>query len=366
MTLRACIRLAVGLLLPFALAIPIGGACSSFGEEELPEAGVGDGGVGSDTGLDAPGDVVGEGGGCGRCEAACLPVGCAPYEPAEGLPADLPVTGLAVSGNFVFVSAAVSGGTLFRIPIPGKSKTSPAVPMLTSTPIDDIALAANDVILASYLSPSGPIVLSGIDKTTNGGAVRSTSRPSARVAANDTHAYGAVSEQLHVCSLASFPNTCISSPAAALTVSQLAAVGDSYCIAGSAGGANTGIFCGAGETLSPVLRVAEPKVNALTMRGGKVYWATDLSIGSTSYSSTVTVTKLPVPGAKALAVEGNDLFYIQGTTIVRCPKDDCPDDKRDILTSVPGIERLAVSDEHVYFTHGAPGGRRLARVPRRP
>lgn len=363
-------RLAGGVLVLSSLLL-IAGACTSFGEDPVDPS---DGGMGNDgsssgeTGVDALGDVD-DAGGCGRCEGPCLPAGggCAPFEPAEGLPADLPVTGLAVSGNFVFVSAAVSGGALYRIPIPGKNKTSPAVPMLTSTPIDDIALAANDVILASYLSSTGKIVLSGIDKTTNGGTVRSTSLPSARVAANDTHVYGAVSEQLHVCSLASFPNTCITSPPSALTVSQLAAAGDSYCIAGSVGGSDGGIFCGVGEIAIPGFRAPGTNVNALTMRNGKVYWATAAHIGSTTFSSVPAAPKLfLVPDVKALAVEGNDLFYTQGTTIVRCPKDDCADDKRDILTTLPGIERLAVSDDHVYFTHGTAAGRRLARVPRKP
>lgn len=358
--------LAAGLLLPFVLTMPLGGACTSFGAQEgetEPDASGVDGGPTGESGVgDASG---GDAGPCGRCEGACLqPAGCAPVEFATGLPSAFSATALVASSNFVFVSSQAPGA-LYRIPIAKGGDIPVATKVASADSITDIALSADYVIGAIYFSEQGKRVLSHLEK--NGASVNYSTLASDKVAANDAYAYGAVDGALTICQLTGLYGGCLPYVGGTVTVARLAAVTNSYCIAGTVSAGLPGIYCAEGSATSALqLRAQVANVSALTMRGGRVYWATAANIGWLSLSSGATATTIDVPLVTALAVDADDLFYTTGTTIVRCQKDDCEPTKRDILTAATGIGHLAVSGDFVYFTYAVPGSERVGRVPRKP
>lgn len=364
-------QLAAGLVLSFALAVPFGGACSSFGEEE-PSGGSSEAGANEDgsTPDASSGEASTDTGNdpCRRCEAQCLPSGCAPFEPVTDLPPDLPVTGLVASGSFVFLSVDQgSAATLYRIPISKKNETAPAKVMTTAVSISDIALSTADVLGAMQSSGSGTRTISQIDKSANAGAATYSAHDAERVAVNDTYVYGALDASVKACALTAITSSCsTSSSGATVSAERIAAQGSSYCISGKVGLGQKGIYCGVGNTFPPAFGTSVTEVTALTMRGGKVFWATADRIGVATYSTTFKPVDIDVPNVVALDVDGDNLFYSNGVTIVRCDKDTCPIDKRTILTAVPGIQRLVVADEYVYFVYGPAPNRRLGRVPWKP
>lgn len=356
------------LALVVGALVALGGACSSFGEER-PDA-TDDGGVPNDTGTGGDTQESGpltDGATCG-CETPCLFPGapCLPYEPATGLPADMQVTALAASSNLVFLAGQQTSATLWRIPVPKEMETSAAISMATTNSISDIALSADDVIGAMFSNGASARVLASIGKTKNG-AVAYSPYVSERVAANDAFAYGATDDAMYICPLASISTFSGCVPRMGITIDRLAAAGTYYCIHGAPNGSATGIYCAEGSSTALVLRAPIPAVEAFEVRGGRVYWSTANDIGWAGVSGNPDSKNIPISGVTALALEGDDLFYTTGTTIVRCDKtSDCPTTKRDILTSAANIQRFALSERHVYFVHTTPGGPRLARVPRKP
>jgi len=359
--------LAAGLLFSFVLAMPFGGACTSFGDEARtpePDASSVDGGPAGESGVGDAGR--GDAGACGRCEGACLqPAGCAPVEFASGLPAAFSATALVASSNFVYV-ASQAPGALYRIPIPKGKEVPEATKVASADSISDLALSADYVVGAIHFSEQGKRVLSHLEKSS--ASVIYSTLASDKVAANDGYAYGAVDGALSICPLTGLYGGCLPYIGGTVNVGRLAAVTNSYCIVGSVNSGSAGIYCAdsSATTNTLQLRAQAENVTALTMRGGRVYWATAANVRWASLSSGATATTIEVPLVTALTVDADDLFYTTGTTIVRCQKDDCAPTKRDILTAAPGIGHLAVSGDFVYFTHGVPGSERVGRVPRKP
>ena len=365
-------RLAGGLLVLSSLLL-IAGACSTFGEDDVtpPVSAIDAGSDASST--DAPDplpEAAADAGSCGKCEGECLPAdgGCAPFDPAPALPTDGTITALAVSGANLYLTTTARGGSLWRLDIPNKGKTNVPVMMVVDANAAGVATSGNYVHSSLSETPSGKTYLGHVVKGAGAGAVVTRSdRSSAHVAANDDYVYAATTTELHTCDLLNLYNACTTT-AVGVEVSRLAASGAVYCIHGRYDDGDAGaqgVYCGTGLGM-PSLRGAASAVDALAIRGQRVFWAGPAEITSASVTGAPSVKSIAAAGVTALAVDTDELVVATGARIFRCPKDDCPLKDRQNLTLAPGIERLALSDDHVYFTYGVGGSKRLGRVPRRP
>jgi len=373
------------VLLPSLFLFAVAGACSTFGDEgtSTPTNPAVDAGadasstdgppIESGDGGDQPVDAAGF---CGRCEGKCLPAdaGCEPFDPAPAFPADGTITGLDVGVGDVYVATTSNNGSLIRIDIPKHGFTTTPVEMVFGRGVIDVALLGSYVHSAfTSTSAATKTFLGHVAKGSGPGAIIVPSnRGSARVAANQNYAYGATDSELHACNRADLYNACDTLGSPGVIIARLVAAGlDTYCFHGKwedpDGGppADVGVYCGQNAS-PPVLRQAVGAVTALTLRGNRVFWAADGAIASESATGASDPRTFPAAGVTALTTDPTDLFFATATQIFRCPKDTCLVSERVALTAADGIDRLAISADHVYFTYSAGTAKHIGRVPRRP
>lgn len=369
-------RLAGGVLLPY-LVLSLAGACSTFGDEDTngnptPVADAGSDASSTGDGAVVPPDAGGDGASfCGTCEGPCLPSGggCVPFEPAPDIPPG-DVTGLEVALGNVYLATTSRGGSLWRIDIPKRGLTSSPVMMVVDANATGVALSNNYVHSAMATTPAGKTFLGHVVKGAGVGAgVLRSDLPSSYVAANDDYVYAATNTLLHACDRTNLYVGCSPMPGN-FEIAKLAGAGNAYCLHGryddleaGATGAR-GVYCGTNID-APALRGEVDTVNAIAMRGARVFWADPTSI-TTTFVAGGALTPIAAPGVTALAADNDDLVVATDTQIYRCPKDDCQNGVRKVLTEAKGIDRIALSIEHAYFTYGDAGAKRLGRVPRRP
>lgn len=300
--------------------------------------------------------------------------GCEPFEPAPAFPADGTITGLDVGVGDVYVATTSNSGSLIRIDIPKHGFTTTPVEMVFGRGVMDVALLGSYVHAAFTTSTAASKTFLGhvAKGSTPGANVFLSDRGCPRVAANQNYAYGATDTELHACNRADLYNGCDTLSAPGVSIGRIVAAGlDTYCFHGKwedpDGGpaAEVGVYCGQNAS-PPLFRGGVSGVSALAMRGSRVFWASGTTITSQSVTGASDTKTFPAEGVTALTADNTDLFIATDSRIVRCPRDTCTESERVVLTGASGIDRIAISADHVYFAYGAAGARHIGRVPRRP